>query len=108
LRYAPFVEGNQVSELNQAPADSDFDASVNFQRYYADAGPDYSAWSPNFNMHFGYFRRGMNPFRLEPMLERMNREILARLRLQPQQHTRVLDIIATSRPLLFCQRCSSR
>ena len=29
----------------------------NFQRYYQEAGPDYAAWSPNFNMHFGYFRR---------------------------------------------------
>ena len=52
---------------------------VSFQRYYAEAGPDYAAWSPNFNMHFGYFRRGLNPFCLEPMLEQMNREILLRL-----------------------------
>jgi SAM-dependent methyltransferase len=55
---------------------------VSFQRYYAEAGPDYAAWSPNFNMHFGYFRRGLNPLRLEPMLEQMNREILLRLHLE--------------------------
>jgi len=52
---------------------------VPFQRYYTEAGPDYAAWSPNFNMHFGYFRSGLNPFRLEPMLEEMNREIRLRL-----------------------------
>ena len=34
-----------------------------FQRYYEEAGPDYATWSPNFNMHFGFFRRGMNPLK---------------------------------------------
>jgi SAM-dependent methyltransferase len=55
-----------------------------FQRYYEEAGPDYAAWSPHFNMHFGFYRRGMNPFRREAMLEQMNREILARLALEPK------------------------
>jgi SAM-dependent methyltransferase len=50
-----------------------------FQRYYEEAGPDYAAWSPQFNMHFGFFRWGMNPFNREAMLEQMNREILSRL-----------------------------
>ena len=53
-----------------------------FQRYYEEAGPDYAAWSPHFNMHFGFFRLGMNPFRREAMLEQMNQEILARLDLE--------------------------
>ena len=48
-------------------------------RYYSEAGPDYAAWSPNYNMHFGYYGRGMNPLRLEPMLDRMSREVLERL-----------------------------
>jgi ubiquinone/menaquinone biosynthesis C-methylase UbiE len=52
-----------------------------FQRYYEEAGPDYAAWSPNFNMHFGFFRQGMNPFNREAMLEQMNLEILQRLHL---------------------------
>jgi cyclopropane fatty-acyl-phospholipid synthase-like methyltransferase len=51
----------------------------NFQRYYEEAGPDYAAWSPNFNMHFGFFRQGMNPLDRESMLEQMNREVLDRL-----------------------------
>jgi ubiquinone/menaquinone biosynthesis C-methylase UbiE len=52
---------------------------ASFQRYYEEAGPDYAAWSPSFNMHFGFFRWGMNPFRREAMLEQMNVEILRRL-----------------------------
>jgi MPBQ/MSBQ methyltransferase len=51
-----------------------------FQRYYEEAGPDYAAWSKAFNMHFGYYRRGMNPLGREEMLEQMNREVLGRLR----------------------------
>jgi len=54
-----------------------------FQRYYEEAGPDYAAWSSRFNMHFGFFRRGMNPFNREAMLEQMNVEVLDRLHLKP-------------------------
>ena len=50
-------------------------------RYYEEAGQDYGAWSPDFNMHFGYFRWGMNPFRLESMLREMSRQVLHRLEL---------------------------
>ena len=63
-----------------------------FQRYYQEAGPDYAAWSPSFNMHFGFFRWGMNPFRREAMLEQMNVEVLDRLHLDPKARTRVLDM----------------
>lgn len=59
--------------------------------YYEVAGPDYRAWSPAFNMHFGYWRWGMNPWRLAPMLEQMNAEVLARLGL-PDGPVRVLDM----------------
>lgn len=59
--------------------------------YYEAAGPDYAAWSPAFNMHFGYFRRGMSPWRLAPMLEQMNAEVLARLAV-PAGPVRMLDM----------------
>jgi MPBQ/MSBQ methyltransferase len=62
-----------------------------FQRYYAEAGPDYAAWSPHFNMHLGFFRWGMNPFRREAMLEEMNREVLRRLELH-NESPRILDM----------------
>lgn len=62
-----------------------------FQRYYEEAGPDYAAWSAHFNMHFGFFRRGMNPFDRESMLEQMNLEVLALL--QPTGASpRILDM----------------
>lgn len=40
-------------------------------RYYSETGRDYEAWSRKFNMHFGYFRRGLNPFAQEQMLDEM-------------------------------------
>ncbi len=67
-------------------------ASDSFQRYYEEAGPDYAAWSPAFNMHFGYFCGGMNPFDREAMLEQMNREVMDRLRLDSNPNPRVLDM----------------
>jgi cyclopropane fatty-acyl-phospholipid synthase-like methyltransferase len=60
-------------------------------RYYAEATQDYRAWSPSYNMHFGYFRAGLNPLRLEPMLEEMTRQVLARLQLASQGTPRLLD-----------------
>lgn len=74
--------------LSLAPALSE----DRFQRYYEEAGPDYAAWSPHFNMHFGYYRPGMNPFNREAMLEQMNREILDRLNLPNSPAPRVLDM----------------
>lgn len=60
--------------------------------YYENAGPDYGAWSRGFNMHFGYYRRGVNPFRRESMLEEMNRQVLSRLALQPAFDGAILDL----------------
>jgi len=61
-------------------------------RYYTEAGPDYGTWSEHYNMHFGMFRSGMNPFHLEAMLERMNQEVVALLELDPVRPQRVLDM----------------
>jgi len=60
--------------------------------YYERVGPDYRAWSPRFNMHFGYYRRGMNPLRLEPMLTAMNDEVLRGLAIPAGQPAQVLDL----------------
>ena len=48
--------------------------------YYEEAGPDFEEWSAGFNMHFGYYRAGLNPLHREPMLNEMNRQVLERLR----------------------------
>jgi len=34
---------------------------IGLEQYYREAGPDYAAWSREFNMHFGYYRAGANP-----------------------------------------------
>lgn len=54
--------------------------------YYEEAGPDYSTWSKKFNMHFGYYDWGMNPFNREAMLEKMTDRVLDRLKFNDGQN----------------------
>jgi len=61
-------------------------------RYFEVAGPDYAAWSPQYNMHFGYYERGMNPLRREPMLERMNRVVFEALALAEDRPLTLADL----------------
>jgi cyclopropane fatty-acyl-phospholipid synthase-like methyltransferase len=63
---------------------------VDLATYYTEAGMDYRAWSRHFNMHFGFYRRGMNPLALESMLEEMSRQVFRRLDLEPGM--KVLDL----------------
>jgi MPBQ/MSBQ methyltransferase len=65
---------------------------IGLEQYYSEAGPDYAAWSREFNMHFGYFRAGANPLRREGMLEQMNLEVLARLQVEGIAEPRLLDL----------------
>jgi len=65
---------------------------VGLEQYYSEAGPDYGAWSRGFNMHFGWYRWGMNPFRREAMLEQMNVEVLRRLRIESVPDACVADL----------------
>jgi MPBQ/MSBQ methyltransferase len=60
--------------------------------YYENAGPDYGEWSKNFNMHFGYYERRMNPFNLESMLERMNEKVLDSLKIDSSSHGVIVDM----------------
>jgi MPBQ/MSBQ methyltransferase len=59
--------------------------------YYREVASDYVAWSRNLNMHFGYWAWGMNPFKREPMLERMSHEVIQRLGL-PALAAHVADL----------------
>jgi len=43
-------------------------------------------------MHFGYYRAGVNPLRRETMLEQMNAEVLARLKLDGIVEPQLLDL----------------
>ncbi len=65
---------------------------IGLEQYYSEAGPDYAAWSPEFNMHFGYFHPGANPFRREAMLEQMNVEVLARLQVSHLERPKLIDL----------------
>ena len=65
---------------------------VGLEQYYSEAGPDYGAWSRGFNMHFRWYRWGMNPFRREAMLEQMNVEVLRRLRIESVPDACVADL----------------
>jgi len=65
---------------------------IGLEQYYSEAGPDYAAWSPEFNMHFGYYRAGANPLRREAMLEQMNAEVLTRLQLGAASEPCLLDL----------------
>src|SRR5580692_9068025 len=65
---------------------------IGLEQYYSEAGPDYAAWSREFNMHFGYYRAGSNPLHREAMLEQMNAEVLSRLQLGANEEPRLLDL----------------
>jgi hypothetical protein len=65
---------------------------IGLEQYYSEAGPDYAAWSSEFNMHFGFYRAGANPLHREAMLEQMNQEVLARLDVDRTAEPRLLDL----------------
>jgi MPBQ/MSBQ methyltransferase len=60
--------------------------------YYEEAGPDFAQWSAGFNMHFGYYRRGLNPLHRESMLDELNRQVLSRLRLADGAGGPIVDL----------------
>jgi cyclopropane fatty-acyl-phospholipid synthase-like methyltransferase len=60
--------------------------------FYEEAGMDYEHWSKNFNMHLGFYRRGLNPFKREKMLEQLNLEIAARLQLDAKDAPFLIDL----------------
>ena len=92
---------NTRTDGNRAPA-------VSFQRYYEEAGPDYAAWSLHFNMHFGFFRWGINPFQPRGHARADEPGNTQRLSLISESAARVLDMgcglgatLAQLRPLVF-------
>lgn len=62
------------------------------QDYFTEVADDYRAWSPGYNMHFGFWRAGLNPFRREGMLVEMNRAVGRALRLDAKQPACVVDL----------------
>lgn len=60
--------------------------------YFDASNRDYGVWSRDYNMHFGYWRRGVAWWRLEPMLSEMSRQILERLNVDSQARLRLVDL----------------
>lgn len=61
-------------------------------QYYSEAGMDYEPWSSQFNMHFGYFRIGVTPFKLEAMLNEMNHQVISQLELDTSKQNQLIDL----------------
>jgi MPBQ/MSBQ methyltransferase len=81
-----------VNAIEKAVAPAQAKPQIGVEQYYSEAGPDYGAWSREFNMHCGYYRAGANPLDRESMLEQMNREVLARLDVDSVEEPRLLDL----------------
>ena len=60
--------------------------------YYFETRSDYRLWSRRLNMHFGFWRPGMDPTDREAMLEQMNVEVVNRLRLGAYDAPVVADL----------------
>ncbi|CAN7558446.1 methyltransferase domain-containing protein [Variovorax sp. LjRoot84] len=62
------------------------------QDYFTEVADDYRAWSPGYNMHFGFWRAGLNPLRREGMLVEMNRAVGRALQLDAARPACVVDL----------------
>jgi cyclopropane fatty-acyl-phospholipid synthase-like methyltransferase len=82
----------KIEEALARPSVAQVAPPIGLEQYYSEAGPDYAAWSREFNMHFGYYRAGANPLHREAMLEQMNAEVLARLQLDGIAEPQLLDL----------------
>ncbi len=60
--------------------------------HYRDTIDDYFQWSAEGNLHFGYWRWGINPFHRAAMLAEMNRQILSRLELSSACRGDIADL----------------
>ncbi len=52
---------------------------VPLESHYVEASLDYRYWSRAYNMHFGFWRWGLNPLSREPMLEELTEQVARRI-----------------------------
>jgi len=83
-----------LSDLDKQRFDSAAQSSLaeRIVEFYEEAGVDYEHWSRGFNMHLGFYRRSLNPFDREKMLEQLNLEIAARLHLESGDTAFLIDL----------------
>jgi ubiquinone/menaquinone biosynthesis C-methylase UbiE len=60
--------------------------------HYRNTIDNYSFWSPEGNLHFGYWRWGLNPFSRRQMLEEMNRLVMDSLCIESVSQGMVVDL----------------
>jgi MPBQ/MSBQ methyltransferase len=60
--------------------------------YYREAGKDYRSWSRGYNMHFGYWRFPIAPWKRERMLEEANKVVLESFSLGQGTQAALLDL----------------
>lgn len=81
-----------MDHSEKASSNSDNTYTQGIIRYYSEAGMDYEPWSRRFNMHFGYFRPGLNPFDRESLLDEMSRQVISRLQLDHSAENQLVDL----------------
>lgn len=81
-----------MSNKNTQPRENEREYYQGIIEYYSEAGMDYEPWSRDFNMHFGYYRAGLNPFNRESMLNEMSNQVIQQLQLDQQQPNQLLDL----------------
>ena len=83
-------------QVNEQQKVSEYDNGI--IEYYSQAGMDYEPWSRQFNMHFGYYRFGLNPFNRERMLDEMNHQVINQLQLNTANKNQLLDCLLYTSP----------
>ena len=80
---SPGVGSNQL-ESKEARLRIAYSHHKSIKKFYERADQDYAFWSKGMNMHFGYWKRGINPFRREQMIEQMNVEVIGKMNICPK------------------------
>ena len=68
-----------MARVKAKAVQTDFPVNAELVEYYREAQSDYGFWSAGYNMHFGFYKWGLNPFNLESMLRQMNVEVMSTL-----------------------------
>lgn len=62
------------------------------EAFYRESGPDYAAWSSDYNMHFGYWTWRTGLFDREAMLDNLNRQVMKRLEIPSGANWKIADL----------------
>ena len=87
----------------QSPEDTDWerpDLTIDEEKslretlleHYRATRDDYRYWSHKSHKHFGYWRAGLNPFNREQQLDEMSKQVFARLQINQDARSKVLDL----------------